>query len=41
MMINRILESNDDVERELNREVVDTASEMMMYGLNGTLAKAT
>lgn len=40
MMIERILKINDDIVRELSRDVVETAREMMMYGLNGKLAKS-
>lgn len=38
VMVDRILKINDD-EGELSRDVVETAREMMMYGLNGKLAK--
>jgi len=38
-MIARILKINEDVVKELNREVVETAREMMMFGINGTLRK--
>ena len=33
MMIDRILKINDDIVKELTRDVVETAREMMMYGL--------
>lgn len=40
-MIARILKINEDVVTEITREVVETAREMMMFGLNGTLSKQT
>ncbi len=40
-MIARILKINEDVVREITRDVVETAREMMMFGLNGTLSKQT
>lgn len=38
-MIARILKINEDVVKEITREVVETAREMIMFGLNGTLSK--
>ena len=38
-MIARILKINEDVVKELTHEVVETAREMVMFGLNGTLCK--
>jgi len=40
-MIARILKINEDVVKEITREVVETAREMMMFGLSGTLSKQT
>lgn len=40
MMINRILRINSDVVQELTRDVVETAREMMLRGLNRTLSQA-
>jgi replication-associated recombination protein RarA len=40
MMIDRILKINDDIVKELTGDVVETAREMMMYGLSGKLAKS-
>lgn len=40
-MISRILKINDDLVNEMTRDVVETAREMMLFGLNGTLAKPT
>ena len=40
MMISRILKINSDVVQELSREVVETAREMMLRGLNKTLSQA-
>lgn len=39
-MIARILKINEDVVREITRDVVETAREMMLFGINGTLSKA-
>lgn len=39
-MIFRILKINDDLITEMTRDVVETAREMMLHGLNGTLAKS-
>jgi len=38
-MIARILKINEDVVKELTHEVVETAREMVMFGLNGALCK--
>lgn len=38
-MIARILKINEDVVKEINREVVEAARELMMCGLSGTLSK--
>ena len=38
-MIVRILKINEDVVREITRDVVETAREMMMFGISGTLSK--
>jgi DNA transposition AAA+ family ATPase len=38
-MVARILKINDDLVTEMTREVIETAREMMLFGLNGTLAK--
>lgn len=38
-MMSRILKINEDVVREITCEVVETAREMMMFGLNATLTK--
>lgn len=38
-MIGRLLRINDDVVREVTRDVVETARDMLLFGLNGTLAK--
>jgi DNA transposition AAA+ family ATPase len=40
-MIARILKINEDVVREITRDVVEAAREMMMFGLSGTLSKQT
>lgn len=40
-MIARILKINEDVVTEITRDVVETAREMMMFGLNRTLSKQT
>lgn len=40
-MIARILKINEDVVNEITRDVVETARDMMMFGLNGTLSKQT
>jgi hypothetical protein len=38
-MIARILKINEDVVREITREVVEAARELMMCGLSGTLTR--
>lgn len=38
-MMERLLRINDDIVREITREVVETAREMLLYGLNGTREK--
>jgi hypothetical protein len=38
-MISRLLKINEDIVNEITKEVVETAREMMLFGLNGTLSK--
>lgn len=38
-MIARLLRNNDDVVREMTIDIVEVAREMLLFGLNGTLAE--